>query len=210
MAKITLVDTPCLLSFFLLLLADLSCCKEILVGGKHTAWKIPSSPSDSLNKWAESLRFHVGDSLGEFFCKILVFKLLKLFVIVCLCNLWTVWKYDGEKDSVLQVTKEAYINCNTTNPAASYSNGDTKVKLERSGPFFFIGGSKSNCVQGEKLHIVVMSSRGGFFTGGSAPSPAPSPALLEAQAVPPATGSASSLTSRVGVLGFVGLAIVLV
>ncbi|KAH0908687.1 hypothetical protein HID58_032008, partial [Brassica napus] len=177
MAKITLVNTSCLLSFFLLLLADLYCCKEILVGGKHTAWKIPSSPSDSLNKWAESLRFHVGDSL--------------------------VWKYDGEKDSVLQVTKDAYINCNTTNPAASYSNGDTKVKLERSGPFFFISGSKSNCVQGEKLHIVVMSSRGGFFTGGSAPSPAPSPALLEAQAVPPATGSASSLTSRVGVLGFV-------
>ncbi|CAN6970243.1 unnamed protein product [Brassica rapa subsp. trilocularis] len=177
MAKITLVDTSCLLSFFLLLLADLYCCKEILVGGKHTAWKIPSSPSDSLNKWAESLRFHFLQNL--------------------------VWKYDGEKDSVLQVTKDAYINCNTTNPAASYSNGDTKVKLERSGPFFFISGSKSNCVQGEKLHIVVMSSRGGFFTGGSAPSPAPSPALLEAQAVPPATGSASSLTSRVGVLGFV-------
>ena len=60
MAKITLVNTSCLLSFFLLLLADLYCCKEILVGGKHTAWKIPSSPSDSLNKWAESLRFHVG------------------------------------------------------------------------------------------------------------------------------------------------------
>ncbi|KAH0941819.1 hypothetical protein HID58_001456 [Brassica napus] len=150
MAKITLVDTSCLLSFFLLLLADLSCCKEILVGGKHTAWKISSSPSDSLNKWAESLRFHV------------------------------VWKYDGQKDSVLQVTKEAYINCNTTNPAAS-----------------------------KKLHIVVMSSRGSFFTGGSAPSPAPSPALLEAQAVPPANGSASSLTSRIGFLAFVGLATVL-
>ncbi|KAG2316686.1 hypothetical protein Bca4012_067522 [Brassica carinata] len=185
MAQRTL--TCCLLSFFLLLLVDLSCCKEILVGGKPTAWKIPSSPSDSLNKWAESLRFHVGDSL--------------------------VWKYDGEKDSVLQVTKDAYINCNTTNPAASYSNGDTKVKLERSGPFFFISGSKSNCVQGEKLHIVVMSSRGGHHTGGfftgSAPSPAPSPALLEAQAVPHATGSASYLTGRVGVLGFVGLAIIL-
>ncbi|CAH8321183.1 unnamed protein product [Eruca vesicaria subsp. sativa] len=124
-----------------------------------------------------------------------------------------IWKYDGEKDSVLQVTKEAYINCNTTNPAASYSNGDTKVKLESSGPFFFISGSKSNCVQGEKLHIVVMSSRGGHHTGGfftgSAPSPAPSPALLGSQAVPPATGSASSFTSRIWVLGLVGLAIVL-
>ncbi|KAJ4871963.1 Early nodulin-like protein 3 [Raphanus sativus] len=186
MAQRTLVESCCPLFSFLLLLsaAHLAYCKEILVGGKPSAWKIPSSPSDSLNKWAESLRFHVGDSL--------------------------VWRYDGEKDSVLQVTKEAYINCNTTNPAASYSNGDTKVKLERSGSFFFISGSKSNCVQGEKLHIVVMSSRGGgFFTGSAPPSPAPSPALLEAQAVPPATGSASYLTSRVGVLGFVGLAILL-
>ena len=50
-----------------------------------------------------------------------------------------------------------------------------------------------------------MSSRGSFFTGGSAPSPA----LLEAQAVPPANGSASSSTSRIGVMAFVGLAIVL-
>lgn len=119
------------------------------------------------------------------------------------------WKYDEEKDSVLQVTKDAYINCNTTNPAANYSNGDTKVKLERSGPYFFISGSKSNCVEGEKLHIVVMSSRGGhtggFFTG-SSPSPAPSPALLGAPTVAPASGgSASSLTRQVGVLGFVGL-----
>ncbi|KAJ0248583.1 Early nodulin-like protein 3 [Hirschfeldia incana] len=185
MARTTLVYTSCLL-FFFLLLADLACCKEILVGGKPSAWKIPSSPSDSLNKWAESLRFHVGDSL--------------------------VWKYDGEKDSVLQVTKEAYINCNTTNPAANYSNGDTKVKLDRSGSFFFISGTKSNCVEGEKLHIVVMSSRGGHtggFFSGSAPAPAPSHALLGGPAVPPATGSASSLTRRFGVLGFVVLAIVL-
>ncbi|KFK27769.1 hypothetical protein AALP_AA8G426600 [Arabis alpina] len=184
MARTTIVEASFL--FFLLLLVDLACCKEILVGGKPSGWKIPSSPADSLNKWAESLRFHVGDTL--------------------------VWKYDGEKDSVLQVTKEAYINCNTTNPAANYSNGDTKVKLERSGPFFFISGSKSNCVEGEKLHIVVVSARGGhtggFFTG-SAPSPAPSPAMLGAQAVPPVTGSASSLTRRVGLLGLVGLWIVL-
>ncbi|CAH8272173.1 unnamed protein product [Arabidopsis lyrata] len=179
MAQRTLIEATFL--FFFFFLANFACCKEILVGGKTSAWKIPSSPSESLNKWAESLRFHVGDSL--------------------------VWKYDGEKDSVLQVTKEAYINCNTTNPAANYSNGDTKVKLERSGPYFFISGSKSNCVEGEKLHIVVMSSRGGhtggFFTG-SAPSPAPSPAL-GAPAVAPATGAAASLTRQVGVLGFVGL-----
>ncbi|KAL1212606.1 Early nodulin-like protein 13 [Cardamine amara subsp. amara] len=182
MARRTLVEASFTFFFFFFFLVDLACCKEILVGGKPSAWKIPSSPSDSLNKWAESLRFHVGDSL--------------------------VWKYDGEKDSVLQVTKEAYINCNTTNPAANYSNGDTKVKLERSGPFFFISGSKSNCIEGEKLHIVVMSSRGGHtggFFSGSAPSPAPSTAILGATAVAPATGGSASLTCRVGVLGFLGL-----
>ncbi|CAN7053469.1 unnamed protein product, partial [Brassica rapa subsp. trilocularis] len=89
------------------------------------------------------------------------------------------WKYDGEKDSVLQVTKEAYINCNTTNPAASYTNGDSKARSF----------TLSSC------HLMVVSSLGAL--------------LLEAQAVPPATGSASSLTSRIGVLAFVGLAIVL-
>ncbi|KAG2245188.1 hypothetical protein Bca52824_092947 [Brassica carinata] len=183
MARTTLVDSSCLF-FFFLLFADLASCKEILVGGKPSAWKIPSSPSDSLNKWAESLRFHVGDSL--------------------------VWKYDGEKDSVLQVTKEAYINCNTTNPAANYSNGDTKVKLDRSGPFFFISGTKSNCVEGEKLHIVVMSSRGGHTVVSSPLSSISSTfsCSLGAPAVPPATGSASPLTRRFGVLGFAGLAIV--
>ncbi|KAJ6697730.1 BLUE COPPER PROTEIN [Salix purpurea] len=69
--------TLVLMSFFV----GLSQAKDVLVGGKTDAWKIPSSESsDSLNKWAEEARFLVGDSL--------------------------VWKYDGQKDSVLQVTKE--------------------------------------------------------------------------------------------------------
>ncbi|CAH8385956.1 unnamed protein product [Eruca vesicaria subsp. sativa] len=58
-------------------------------------------------------------------------------------------------------------------------------------------------------HLVVATTLVVFFTD-SAPSPAPSPALLGSQAVPPATGSTSSFTSRrIGVLGLVGLAIVL-
>jgi len=42
-----------------------SAAKEILVGGKTDAWKIPSSQSDSLNQWAGSSRFRIGDSLGK-------------------------------------------------------------------------------------------------------------------------------------------------
>ncbi|KAJ6995231.1 hypothetical protein NC653_017880 [Populus alba x Populus x berolinensis] len=66
------------------------------------AWKIPSSESDSLNKGAEEARFLVGDSLA--------------------------WMYDGQKDSVLQVTKEAYASCNTTSPIEEYKDGNTKVE----------------------------------------------------------------------------------
>ncbi|RYR74712.1 hypothetical protein Ahy_A02g009439 [Arachis hypogaea] len=39
--------------------------KDILVGGKVDACKVPSSPSDSLNKWAERASFQVGDRLEE-------------------------------------------------------------------------------------------------------------------------------------------------
>ncbi|KAJ6295349.1 hypothetical protein OIU78_023382 [Salix suchowensis] len=76
------------------LLWGFSQAKDVLVGGKTDAWKIPSSESDSLNKWAGNARFLIGDSL--------------------------VWKYDGQKDSVLQVSKEAYAACNTTNPIEEY------------------------------------------------------------------------------------------
>lgn len=38
--------------------------RDHLVGGKTNSWKIPSSESDSLNRWAEKTRFLVGDSLG--------------------------------------------------------------------------------------------------------------------------------------------------
>lgn len=54
------------------LLLGLSEAKDLLVGGKLDAWKIPSSQSDSLNQWAESSRFRIGDSLGKSFILLLV------------------------------------------------------------------------------------------------------------------------------------------
>jgi len=52
--------------FFFFLLLGFSAAKELLVGGKIDAWKIPSSEADSLNQWAEKSRFRVGDYLGNF------------------------------------------------------------------------------------------------------------------------------------------------
>ncbi|XVF48265.1 hypothetical protein PTKIN_Ptkin03bG0176100 [Pterospermum kingtungense] len=145
--------------------------KDILVGGKQDAWKIPSSESDSLNKWAENSRFRIGDSL--------------------------VWKYDGGKDSVLQVNKEDYTSCNTSNPIAEYKDGNTKVKLEKSGPYYFISGAKGHCEQGQKLIVVVLSQRG-RYTG---ISPAPSPAEIEAPAIAPTSSAAAFKAGLLVTLG---------
>jgi hypothetical protein len=53
-------------AFVLLFVLSYSEAREIMVGGKTDAWKIPSSQSDSLNQWAEGSRFLIGDSLGNF------------------------------------------------------------------------------------------------------------------------------------------------
>ncbi|XVF89281.1 hypothetical protein PTKIN_Ptkin19aG0117400 [Pterospermum kingtungense] len=107
--------------------------KDILVGGSENAWKIPDSSSVSLNIWAEKKRFKVGDFL--------------------------IWKYDGKVDSVLQVTKENYLSCNTSNPIKEYKDGNnTKVELDRSGPFYFIG-ADGHCQKGQKFIVIVMSEK---------------------------------------------------
>ncbi|PON74545.1 Cupredoxin [Parasponia andersonii] len=162
------------------LLFTISEAKEILVGGKSDAWSIPSSSSSQtqlLNQWAESTRFRIGDTL--------------------------VWKYDAEKDSVLEVSKQDYETCNTSRPIKEHKDGNTKVSLGRAGPFYFISGAKGHCEKGQKLIVVVLSQRGNGFLG---ISPAPSPAEIDGPAVAPTSG-ASSL--RGGLVVAFGLLLVL-
>ncbi|KAK4485842.1 hypothetical protein RD792_008489 [Penstemon davidsonii] len=145
--------------FILVIFSSFSEARELLVGGKSNAWKIPSSQSDSLNHWAENSRFLIGDSL--------------------------VWEYDETKDSVLQVTKRDYVTCNTSTPIETYNT--TKVKLERSGPYYFISGAEGHCEKGQKLIVVVMSIK--HHRRPSHVSPAPSPAELEGPWIAPAPSS---------------------
>ncbi|XP_075485495.1 early nodulin-like protein 15 isoform X2 [Primulina tabacum] len=83
--------------------------------------------------------------------------------------LWSsaVFEYDVSKDSVLLVTKGDYLACNTSSPIKSYRGGNTTVKLERSGPFYFICGEQEYCVNGQKIIVVVISERDSRFMGGS-------------------------------------------
>ncbi|KAL2897613.1 Early nodulin-like protein 3 [Bienertia sinuspersici] len=145
------------------LLLNFTDARDHLVGGKPDAWQIPSSEADSLNSWASKSRFQIGDSL--------------------------VWKYDSKKDSVMEVSRDAYFSCNTSNPIAEHKDGETKIELPKSGPYYFISGSKANCDKGEKLIVVVMAARGSRSTAYS-PASAPTPESgVNGPAVAPTSGS---------------------
>ncbi|KAM0070857.1 putative Phytocyanin domain, cupredoxin [Helianthus debilis subsp. tardiflorus] len=100
------------------------------VGGKD-GWTL--HPSENYNNWAGRLRFLINDTLH--------------------------FKYDGSSDSVLVVNRSDYDGCNGNNPVLKLEGGDSTFKFDRSGPFYFITGNKSNCDQGQKLIVVVLAVR---------------------------------------------------
>ncbi|KAL0306520.1 UNVERIFIED_CONTAM: Early nodulin-like protein 3 [Sesamum radiatum] len=103
---------------------------QLIVGGKD-GWVI--NPSENYNHWAGRLRFQVNDTL--------------------------LFKYKKGSDSVLVVNNQDYDTCNTANPILRLDDGNSVFKFDRSGPFFFISGNKSNCDKGQKLIIVVLAVR---------------------------------------------------
>ncbi|CAN4077105.1 unnamed protein product [Withania somnifera] len=165
--KVFLVNV--LLNLFIFSLTE---ARDHLVGGANDSWKIPSSESDSLNRWAEKSRFLVGDSL--------------------------VWKYDKEQDSVLEVSKKDYVTCNTSSPIAVHNDGNTKIVLDHSGAYYFISGAKGHCEQGQKLIVVTLSEKNmRRFMG----EPAPSPVEFEGPAIAPTSNAATLNAGLVVALG---------
>ena len=81
---------PSFLVFFVLF--GFSGAKEILVGGKADAWKVPPSASDSLNKWAERARFQVGDHLGNYVFKIYIYIyiIVTLIIIIVIFDIYKI------------------------------------------------------------------------------------------------------------------------
>ncbi|KAI3985423.1 hypothetical protein MKX01_033737 [Papaver californicum] len=164
-----------LVLFNLIIFSSFSEARDFLVGGKSNGWEIPSSPqSQPLNQWAQSSRFQLGDSL--------------------------VWKYETGKDSVLQVTRESYLNCVLREPITEFKDGNkTKVELNKTGPYYFISGATGHCEKGQKLIVVVMAPRSAAL----APSPVDAPAASP-------TSDATISSSRIGVLLLMGLGMALV
>ncbi|KAL5071516.1 hypothetical protein RYX36_022403 [Vicia faba] len=170
-----------LLLLFLVLAFAAAAPKDYLLGGKPDAWKVPSSESDSLNKWAETVRFRIADHL--------------------------IFNYEAGKDSVLQVSKEDYVSCNTSHPIKKYNDGKTKVRFDHSGPYYYISGEKGHCEKGEKVIVLVVSQR----SPGAAPvSPASAPSRgsgVEGPAVAPSPTSGADVLQGGGVLMAVGVVI---
>ncbi|KAK9098203.1 hypothetical protein Syun_025248 [Stephania yunnanensis] len=154
--------------------------RELLVGGNTDSWKVPSSQSESLNQWAQRSRFIIGDTL--------------------------VWKYSSD-DSVLQVTRKDYLNCDVSSPIAEYRDGNAKIALTRSGPHYFISGADGHCEKGQKMIVVVLSEKHMFFRS-SIVALAPSPMELEGPAMAPTSGVAGLGKKEFGVSLMVVLSIV--
>ncbi|KAL3643011.1 hypothetical protein CASFOL_013826 [Castilleja foliolosa] len=136
---------PCLAILLLVSMISFSEAKELGIGGKKSKWEVPSSP-DKYNKWAQSKRFQIGDAI--------------------------VLKYDGKIDSVLQVSEGNFKSCIKSNPIQSYNDGNTKITLDKSGPFYFISGADGHCEKGQKVEITVMSEKHHHHPDAPAPSPA--------------------------------------
>eukprot|EP01018_Ginkgo_biloba_P009894 Gb_09364 [translate_table: standard] len=148
---------------------------QFKVGGLD-AWGLPTAVKpDIYTQWAAKNKFHVGDSL--------------LFL------------YPPSQDSVIQVTEEAYHKCNSSNPIASFDDGNTVFKFDRPGSFYFTSGVAGHCEKSQKLAVIVMGKNGAL-----APTPAFGLLIVEGS---PGAGvgkiSDAPIVQSVGPLGLMGV-----
>nr|CAB3453711.1 unnamed protein product [Digitaria exilis] len=99
--------------------------------GDDKGWAVPpGNATDTLNRWATSHRFRVGDVLD--------------------------FKY-SKKDSVLLVRRGDYDGCGAARPVRRLpGGGHTKFRLDRPGLFYFISGVPARCEAGERMVVRVV------------------------------------------------------
>ncbi|KAL0431604.1 UNVERIFIED_CONTAM: Early nodulin-like protein 1 [Sesamum radiatum] len=127
--------------FLLLLVSTIFCflqllqcvyCTEFEVG-ERGGWAVPpGNDTDMYHEWASRKRFKVGDTI----------------------------RFKYKKDSVMEVNKKDYNECNSTRPEFFSNNGNTIVTLDRSGFFYFISGATGHCDKGQRMIVWVMTQDG--------------------------------------------------
>ncbi|XP_057519009.1 early nodulin-like protein 7 [Amaranthus tricolor] len=118
-----------LIIVILMQLGEVKGFKTFVVGGRIN-WTVPQGNHTTFyDEWAASKRFHVGDSLHFIY----------------------------QNDSVLQVDKYGYYHCDITKSTATFTDGDTHLKLEHPDLTYFISGYVDHCINGQRLAVDVMS-----------------------------------------------------
>uniref|UniRef100_A0A803MLS0 Phytocyanin domain-containing protein n=2 Tax=Chenopodium quinoa TaxID=63459 RepID=A0A803MLS0_CHEQI len=164
-------------------LGVVDCFKSFDVGGNFT-WRVPDgNDTEFFDHWAESQRFHIGDSLH----------------------------FQYKNDSVLMVDKYGCYHCNKSNATATYTDGNTVIKLERPGYIYFISGNEDHCRKGQRLIVDVISPHSPPVApppgshGQPPESPAPAAESPAPTAESPAPTAKPSSGSQLQVSALVGL-----
>ncbi|OIV98257.1 hypothetical protein TanjilG_14846 [Lupinus angustifolius] len=110
--------------------------EEVYDVGDDFGWAIPLGDPIFYDAWASLHYFEVGDILSFNFT-------------------------NGEQD-VARVTKEAYLNCNTTNPISLKKTSPANFTLDVAGDYYFTSTLDKHCLKGQKLAINVPGPREPF------------------------------------------------
>ncbi|CAB87774.1 putative protein [Arabidopsis thaliana] len=114
------------LNMFLWLVIVLTISASVSSYEHKLNWVVPpANSSESFNDWASNKRFQVGDIIQ--------------------------FKY--KKDSVMQVTKESYKQCNSSHPRFYSNTGKTRFMFDHSVPYYFISGTSGHCEKGQKMIV---------------------------------------------------------
>lgn len=85
-------------------------------------------------------------------------SLIYLFFLRLFCFFWWGLKeFKYKKDSVMQVTKGSYKQCNSSHPRFYSNTGKTRFMFDHSVPYYFISGTSGHCEKGQKMIVEVIS-----------------------------------------------------
>ncbi|XP_073298257.1 early nodulin-like protein 21 [Primulina huaijiensis] len=109
-------------------LLQMGSCFQFQVGDR-AGWAVPpANQTDHYNEWASRERFKIGDTV----------------------------RFKYKKDSVMEVNKTEYNECNSSRPNFFSNKGDTIYTLDRSGFFYFISGATGHCEKGQQMIVWVI------------------------------------------------------
>lgn len=129
-------------------------------------WDVPpANASTSFNDWASDKRFQVGDIIRKYTLNPKKFpsfshRFFYFFLMLCLFLVWFygVKGFKYKKDSVMQVTKEGYKQCNSSHPRFYSNTGKTRFMFDHPVPYYFISGTSGHCEKGQKMIVEVISN----------------------------------------------------